>query len=65
MLVVAGIAAVIIGGLLMSGIGKSWLGQLPGDLSGEKGGMKFFVPITTCIVISIILTLVFSLFRKG
>jgi len=41
-----------------------WLGKLPGDLlfKGEK--VSIYFPITTCIIISIILTLLFSLFKR-
>ena len=44
-----------------------FLGNLPGDIFLHKGGFQFFFPIVTCIIISIVLTiilnLVFRLFR--
>lgn len=64
-LIITGLAAVVLGVVLVSGWGKSWLGQLPGDFAGEQGGVKFFAPITTCIIISIIFSLLVSWFRKG
>jgi hypothetical protein len=41
-----------------------WLGKLPGDILIKKDNSQFYFPITTCIIISIILTLLFYLFRK-
>lgn len=55
---------VIAGLLLWSGVGKGWLGRLPGDVhfTGEK--FSFHFPIVTCLVISAALTLLLWLFRK-
>jgi Protein of unknown function (DUF2905) len=41
-----------------------WMGRLPGDISVQKGSVSFYFPIVTCIVISLILTLVSWLLRK-
>jgi hypothetical protein len=41
-----------------------WIGKLPGDISVQKGNFSFYFPVVTCIVISILLTLLFWLFRK-
>ena len=41
-----------------------WLGRLPGDISVQRDNWKFYFPLTTCIVISIVLTLIFSLFGR-
>lgn len=64
MLVFAGLAIAAIGGLLWSGFGRGWLGRLPGDINIERGGFGFHFPIVTCIVVSIILTIVLGLFRR-
>ncbi len=40
------------------------LGRLPGDISIERENFRFYFPLGTCIVISIILTLVLSIWRK-
>ena len=64
LLVVIGAAIVIVGALLWSGIGKGWFGQLPGDVNYSKGNFSFHFPIVTCILLSIILTVVLRLFRK-
>ena len=41
-----------------------WLGKLPGDILVKRDNFRIYVPITTCIVISIVLTLILYLFRK-
>jgi len=42
----------------------SRIGRLPGDISFKKGSFSFYFPLTTCIVLSLILTLILYLFRK-
>ncbi|HKI68832.1 MAG TPA: DUF2905 domain-containing protein [Verrucomicrobiae bacterium] len=63
-LVLAGLLLAAAGALLWSGIGKGWLGQLPGDIHYTRGNFNFYFPIVTCILISAILTLLFWLFRR-
>ena len=41
-----------------------WLGKLPGDISIKKGNFSFYFPIVTCIVVSVVLTLLARFFRK-
>jgi len=63
-------AQLLIGiGLFIAAIGVvMWLGvpigRLPGDIVIRRDGFTFYLPITTCIVISVLLTLVGQLFRK-
>ena len=64
LLVVYGGTVVIIGLLLLSGFGAGWLGRLPGDIRIERGHSAFYFPIVTCIIISILLRLLLSLFRR-
>ncbi|MCX7723494.1 MAG: DUF2905 domain-containing protein [Verrucomicrobiae bacterium] len=63
-LVITGIVMVVVGLLVWSGLGKGWLGRLPGDIHYTKGNFSFYFPIVTCLIISAILTLLFWLFRK-
>ena len=63
-LVIIGIAIVVLGFILWTGIGAGFLGKLPGDIRIERGNSVFYFPIVTCIVISIVLSLIFSLFRR-
>ena len=41
-----------------------WLGRLPGDIHIERGNWSFYFPLATCLIISIVLTLLFSLFGR-
>jgi hypothetical protein len=63
-LIIFGIAMVVIGFAFWSGFGASWLGRLPGDIRIERGNSAFYFPVVTCIIISVALSLIFSLFRR-
>ena len=63
-LVIAGLLLAVVGALLWSGVGKGWLGRLPGDITYSKGDFSFHFPIVTCLILSAILTLLLWLFRK-
>jgi len=63
-LVITGVIIVVIGGLLWSGVGKGWLGKLPGDIHYTKGNFSFYFPIVTCLLLSALLTLILWLVRK-
>jgi hypothetical protein len=63
-LVILGGVIIVLGLLLWSGVGTGWLGRLPGDIRIERGNSAFYFPIVTCIIISIVLSLIFSLFRR-
>jgi len=41
-----------------------WLGRLPGDIHIQRGNWSFYFPLATCLIISIVLTLLFSLFGR-
>jgi hypothetical protein len=62
-LVLIGVALAVIGALLWAGFGK-WLGQLPGDLHYTRGQSSFHFPIVTCLLISVLLSLLLWLFRR-
>ena len=64
LLVVLGAVLVLLGLALWSGFGAGWLGRLPGDIRIERGQTAFYFPIVTCIILSIVLSLLFSLFRR-
>jgi uncharacterized membrane protein YidH (DUF202 family) len=64
MLILLGIFIILIGVLLLIGEKFAWVGKLPGDIIIKKEKFTFYFPITTSIIISIVLTLVFTLFRK-
>lgn len=64
-LILAGIALVLVGLVLSFAGSIPWLGRLPGDIHIKKDGFQFYFPIVTCILISLLLTAILYLFRKG
>ena len=64
MLIILGIMLIIVGIGFVLGDKIPFLGKLPGDIMIKKERFSFYFPITTSIIISIILTILFSLFRK-
>lgn len=63
--------AFIVIGLLIVAIGVLWpwlsklpLGRLPGDIVIDRPGMKVFFPLTTMIIVSIVVSLLLWLFRR-
>ncbi len=64
LLAILGGMLLLIGLALWSGVGAGWLGRLPGDIRIERGNSGFYFPIVTCIILSIVLSLIFSLFRR-
>ncbi len=54
----------LLAGLLWPYLQKLGLGKLPGDIAYERDGFHFYFPLATSIIISLILTLLFWLFRK-
>ncbi len=61
----AGIILVILGLILhFAGNSLGWLGRLPGDIRIEKENHRIYIPITSMILISIILTLIINIIRK-
>jgi hypothetical protein len=64
MLILLGVFIILMGLFLLMGEKIPWIGRLPGDIIIKKEKFTFYFPITTSILISIILTLLFTLFRK-
>jgi hypothetical protein len=63
--------SLIVLGLLIAVVGLAWpwvsqlpLGRLPGDIMIDRPGFRFFFPITTMIIISVLISLVLMAFRK-
>jgi hypothetical protein len=61
-IVIVGVITTLIGLVMWSGIAPKWLGRLPGDIRIERGHSAFYFPIVTCIILSIVLSLLLSLF---
>lgn len=62
-LVFAGVVLIVVGLLWQAGGRFLNLGRLPGDIVVEKENVKFYFPIVTSLLISIVLSILFSLFR--
>lgn len=59
-----GVAFVVVGALLQFAPGIPWLGRLPGDFRIERPGFTLTIPLATCLVISVVLTLLANLFAR-
>lgn len=62
--IIFGIVLVAFGAALMLGGKLSWFGRLPGDIYIQKKGFSFFFPVTTSILISIILSILLIFFNR-
>jgi hypothetical protein len=63
-LVVAGAVVVAIGLVLMVAPSMPWLGRLPGDVLIRRERFTFSFPIVTCLLVSLVLTLLLNLFFR-
>ena len=64
LLLLFGIVLVVLGVILTVGLKIPWLGHLPGDIHIERERFTFYFPLTTCLLLSLILTLVLYFFRR-
>jgi hypothetical protein len=62
-LIVIGLALVVVG-LLWPWLGRLPFGRLPGDIVVQREGFSFFLPITSMLLLSLLLTLLLWLFRR-
>lgn len=67
-LIVTGFLIVVLGLIIHFKVAipwlTGWIGKLPGDLAIKKGNMTLYLPLATSALLSIVLSLVFSLFKK-
>jgi hypothetical protein len=63
LVIVLGVAVIIVGLLIYAGA-LSWFGRLPGDIRYEGANTRVYVPITSMIVVSLVLSLVMYLLRR-
>ena len=64
LLVAAGLGLALVGLFLWKLSGRIPLGRLPGDFWVQKPGFSFYFPLTTCVLLSLLLTLVMWLLRR-
>jgi hypothetical protein len=62
-LLIVGVIALVAGGIFLL-LGKMGLGSMPGDMQWGKGNARFYFPLGTSIVLSIILTVLLNLFLR-
>jgi len=55
---------VLLGGIMVVGGKLFGLGRLPGDIFIQKGNFSFYFPLVTCIILSILLTVILNLIRR-
>jgi len=63
-LVIVGLLVAAVGVLIWTGFGRGWLGRLPGDIHYTRNNFSFHFPIVTCLLLSLLLSLVLWFFRK-
>lgn len=63
-LIFFGILLIVIGGVILLANKIPGISRLPGDIYIQKKNFSFYFPVTTCIIISIILSIIFWLFRR-
>jgi hypothetical protein len=63
-LIVLGIVLVVLGVFFIGKVQVPWLGKLPGDIVIKKENFSFYFPLATCLLVSVVLTLLFYFFRK-
>ncbi|MCS7293953.1 MAG: DUF2905 domain-containing protein [Chloroflexota bacterium] len=63
LLMVAGLAIAVAGGLVWLGA-FSWFGRLPGDLRFGNEHVRVYIPLTTMVVLSVVMTILLSLLSR-
>ena len=63
LVVAAGVFVIAVGLLIYAG-GLGWFGRLPGDIRYESGNVRVYIPIVSMLLVSVALTLLFSLLHR-
>jgi membrane protein implicated in regulation of membrane protease activity len=63
LIIAAGVALIVVGLLVASG-GLAWFGRLPGDIRVERPNFRLYVPITSMLLLSLVLGIVSWLIRR-
>lgn len=64
LLIIVGGVILVVGLFLTLGFRVPYLGKLPGDISIDRGNVHFYFPIVTSLLLSVLLTLVLSVFFR-
>ncbi len=64
-IIIIGLIIIVVGVIIFFFYNKlNWVGKLPGDIRIEKENFKFYFPITTMVLLSLVLTLIINLIKK-
>jgi hypothetical protein len=63
LVVLLGVGVIVVGLLIYAGA-LSWFGRLPGDIRYEGANARVYVPVTSMLVVSLVLSLVMYLLRR-
>ena len=63
-LVVLGLLLAALGGILLLVGAVPWLGRLPGDISIARGNFRIYAPIATCLLLSLLLTIILNVVAR-
>ena len=63
-LIYLGVLLVVVGVILSLAGRLPWLGNLPGDITVQRGRFTFYFPVTTCIILSLLISLVLYFFKR-
>ena len=63
LLLALGVLVAVVGGLLALGV-RLPFGRLPGDISGGSGNVSYAIPLGTCLVVSVVLTIVLNVIAR-
>jgi len=64
LLIIVGGFVLLVGLFLTLGLRIPYLGKLPGDISIDRGNVHFYFPVVTCLLLSLVLTLLLSVFFR-
>ncbi len=64
-LIIAGLIIAALGVIMLVFGRVPWLGRLPGDISMQGKSVSFHFPIVTCLILSLLLTVILNLFLRG
>lgn len=62
-LIIVGVTLVLLG-LLWPWLSQIGLGRLPGDIVVERENFRVYIPITTCLIVSVVISVLWYLFRS-
>ena len=64
LLIIVGALILVVGLFLSLGLRIPYLGKLPGDISIDRGNVHFYFPVVSCLLLSLVLTLLLSVFFR-